>query len=114
MAGLRKYAVRAPRHPLEQRSVWLLEPNEVVSTITRWTKHDPVTRLLQDPCRINEEPGRQIRAIGIEQADRIVACTQKAGRGANEALAEVSRRGLEQGDARQHGAEKTLRAGRGV
>src|SRR5262245_54368818 len=112
---LREDSVRAPGDVLEQRYMWALHADQVVSPIGGWPKHNAIAGSRQRSRRRHEITDGQGWTVGIQQANATMACAQQGKRCVLQAFTQRGRYGLEQPDALgQMGSEERLGAGRRV
>ena len=69
----------------KQPPVKSLEPDQVIAAIRGRPENDAIAWLLQPANRLDQQLGRQGRAVGIDQANRAVPGGKKVPRGVEQA-----------------------------
>ena len=108
-------AVGAPVDVVEQAPVRLLDAEQVVAAIGRRTEHGAVARPRQHLRGLDQQRGRQGRAVGIEHHGGRVAGGEQPADRLEQTIAEIGQPGFDQADlARQIVDKELLRARRAI
>ena len=89
------------------------EPEQIITPVGRGAEHGAVARLRQRCRGLDQQRGRQSRAVGIEHHSRPVCPRKKLADRVEQAITEIRKPSADQADrTRQRAAKEVFRAGR--
>jgi len=108
-------ALGAPGDVIEQAAVRGLQTEQIIAPVARGTEHGALARPRECVRGLDQERRRQRRAVGIEHDGRTMAAGEDFLNGAEQTIAEIRQRGVDQADRRrQNAVKKSLGARRRV
>ena len=103
---------RAPVHILEQAAMRTLDSEQIITAVGRRSDNGPIARPRQHGGGLDQQRGRQSRAVRVQDNSGVVAGGKEPVDGREQAIAEIRMPRLDQPDLARQGFAKEARRSR--